>query len=66
MDSPYFPYQLDSTYSNTFKITDYDVNAGIIVGTFDLRLLKNPANSDVRYPAIINFSSASFRLYLSK
>lgn len=66
MDNPYVPFQLDNSYNNVFKITDYDVNSGIIVGTFDFRLLKNPSNSDSRYPGIINFSNASFRLYLSK
>jgi hypothetical protein len=66
MDNPYAYYTLDPGYANTFRITDYDVGGGFVYGTFNIKVNKDPSNSDPRYPATVSFLSGSFSVHLSK
>ena len=66
MDNPYVYYTLDPNYPNTLKISFYDVKAGFVAGDFDIRLIKDPANTDERYPATVSFLNGSFSVHLSK
>ncbi|MBS1530709.1 MAG: hypothetical protein JSU01_10400 [Bacteroidetes bacterium] len=66
MDNPYVFYTLDPAFANIFKIVYYDTGSGMTSGTFSIKLNKDPANSDTRYPATVSFLNGSFRVQLSK
>jgi hypothetical protein len=66
MDNPYAYYTLDAGYANTFTVTYYNAGAGFVGGTFDIKLDKDPSNTDPRYPASVSFLSGSFSIHLSK
>jgi len=66
MDNPYVHYTLDSSYSNSFSVMYYDSPAGFVSGTFNIKLNKDAANTDTRYPATVTFLNGSFNIHLSK
>jgi hypothetical protein len=66
MDNPYVHYTLDSGYANSLKVTYYIADAGFISGTFNIKLNKDPANTDTRFPASVTFLNGSFNIHLSK
>jgi len=66
MDNPYVHYTLDPGYANAFKLTFYDTAAGFVAGSFDIKLNKDPSNTDTRYPASVTFLNGAFNIHLSK
>ena len=59
-------YTLDSGSDNSFSVTSYDTNTGLITGTFNIKLNKDAANTDTRYPPTIAFLQGTFSIHLSK
>ncbi|HVV55585.1 MAG TPA: hypothetical protein VHC47_09685 [Mucilaginibacter sp.] len=66
MDNPYVYYTLNTAYNNSLKITGYDTGGGIVTGTFNIKLDKDPSNNDSRYPANLSFLNGVFNIHLSK
>ena len=59
-------YTLDPGFNNSFSVTNYDTSTGLITGMFNIRLNKDAANTDTRYPATISFLDGTFNIHLSK
>ena len=66
MDNPYVHYTLDNGYPNAFNLAFYDSAAGFVSGTFNIKLNKDPSNTDTRFPASVTFLNGSFNIHLSK
>lgn len=66
MDNPYVHYTLAPGYTNAFNLAFYDSAAGFVSGNFNIKLNKDPANTDTRYPASVTFLNGSFNIHLSK
>ncbi len=66
MDNPYVSYHVDSSFQNSLNVIDYQSDLNLIAGTFTMKLLKDPSNSDPRYPGTITFLNGSFRVQLNK
>jgi hypothetical protein len=66
MDNPYVYYTLDTSFANSLQVSYYDPAYGLVLGSFSIRVKKDPSNTDNRYPQTVTFLNGAFRVHLSK
>lgn len=59
-------YALDPSNVSTFIITDYNASEQIILGTFNIFMIRTYGNPETDYPKNLNFSEGKFRVKLVK